>query len=115
MVIPPLLNKRSKNILVWNVRGLNDATRVRHLVSTERVSLLCLQETKMASINDYTLMQIVGAGFDYTYLPAARTRGGILVEWKSFIWSFTNISLHTYSRSGRVMKRKLPSLLNFTI
>lgn len=39
-----------KNILVWNVRGLNMRARrdvVREFVLKERVSLLCLLETKI--------------------------------------------------------------------
>lgn len=75
---------------------------MRHLVLAERASLVCLQETKMEVINDYTLMQIVGAGFDYNYLSAARTCDGILVAWKSSMWSFTNINMRTYSLSGRL-------------
>jgi hypothetical protein len=46
------------NILFWSVRGLNSRARrdvVAGLVVQERVSLLCLQETKLHVI-DATLM-----------------------------------------------------------
>lgn len=96
---------QSENILVWNVRGLNDAAHrdaVRHFVSVEHGSLVCLQETKMALIDDYLNAQIVGAGFDFTFLPAVGTRGGILVAWRASTWAFININRRTFSLSGRL-------------
>jgi hypothetical protein len=42
-------------LLCWNVRGLNGGARrdvVADYVSREKVSLLCLQETKLAAIDD---------------------------------------------------------------
>jgi hypothetical protein len=40
---------------------------------------VCLQETKLETISDYDVIQLVGTSFDYVYLPAVQTRGGILV------------------------------------
>jgi len=40
-----------ENLLVWNVRGLGARARrnvVYQVVSLEKVSLLCLQETKLS-------------------------------------------------------------------
>lgn len=96
---------QSENVLIWNVRGLNDAAHrdaVRHLVTAERISLVCLQETKLADANDFFASQLLGAGFDHAELQAAETRDDILVAWKSSVWSFSNISAHTYSLSGRL-------------
>lgn len=95
----------SENILVWNVRGLNSPARrdtVRELIAAERPSLICLQETKLFVINDFDVLCIAGAGFDYVFLPAANTRGGILVAWRSDTWAVTNVSMHTYSVSAKV-------------
>jgi exonuclease III len=39
----------ASNVLFWNVRGLNGAARqaaVRNLVSSSRIDIVCLQETK---------------------------------------------------------------------
>jgi exonuclease III len=68
------------NILIWNVRGLNARPRrdvVRELVAAERPSIVCLKETKLGVISPYDVMQIMGTGFEYFYLPAEQTRGGI--------------------------------------
>jgi exonuclease III len=44
----------SGNIVIWNVRGLNSRARcdvVRELVTSERPSIMCLQETKLDVIS----------------------------------------------------------------
>jgi exonuclease III len=70
------------NILVWNVRGLDSRSHrdmVRSLIASERSSLICLQETKMNVISNIDIMQFLSVGYDYVFLPAFHTRGGILV------------------------------------
>lgn len=92
-------------MLVWNVSGLNSGAHrdaVRELVAAEHPSFVCLQETKLAVILDFDVMQIVGSGYDFTFLPAAHTRGGILVAWRPSVWAVSHISLRTYSVSARV-------------
>jgi hypothetical protein len=59
---------------------------VRDLVRAEWISFVCLQETKLDVISAFDVMQIVGAGFDYFFLPAVHTRGGILVAWQPTVW-----------------------------
>jgi len=76
----------SENCLVWNVRGLNSRSRrnvVRELVSQENISLLSLQETKLADISVSLILEICGAGFDYFFKPATNTCGGILLAWRT--------------------------------
>jgi exonuclease III len=85
----------SERLLIWNVRGLNARSHqdmVRELVTAERLSLVCLQETKFHVIADFDIMQILNARFDYAYLPVDGTRGGILVAWLPSIWSISNVS-----------------------
>lgn len=68
--------------LVWNVRGLNARARrdvVRTFVDQERVSVICLQETKLDVIDDRMVCDLLGRSFGYHYLPAHNTCGGILV------------------------------------
>jgi exonuclease III len=53
----------SENILVWNVHGQNTGSHhdaVRDLVSVERHSLVCLQETKKSIILDFDIIQLLG-------------------------------------------------------
>lgn len=75
------------NILIWNVRGLNDLARrdvVRLLLSQHNVSVVCLQESKLAVVDVSVIMQICGSMFDgFEFVPAAGTRGGIIVAWRT--------------------------------
>jgi exonuclease III len=96
----------SDNILVWDVRGLNTRLHcdvVRSLVGTEHPSLIYLQETKLSVISDFDIMQILGAGYDYVFIPASHTRGGILVAWCSTSWTVSSVGSvpPTVTTSGR--------------
>lgn len=69
----------NENCLIWNVRGFNAWSRrnvVRMIVDQERVTLLCLQETKLDVIDDRVML---GLNFSYYYLVTMNTCGGILV------------------------------------
>jgi exonuclease III len=80
----------SENIVVWNVRGLNGRARrdvVASSVQQERSSLLCVQETKSAVIDDDLIHSMLGTGFLYDYIPAVGTCGSIMVAWRTSIWS----------------------------
>ena len=67
---------------MWNVQGLNAQARhnaVRETVDHEHVSLLYLQETKLNVSDDVIMLLMLGTAFDYCFLPAANTRGVILI------------------------------------
>lgn len=59
-------------ILNWNPRGLNDPAKrnaVREFVESVHVNLVCFQETKLAVIDRFLLMQCLGSSFDeFAYL-----------------------------------------------
>ena len=64
----------SQNVFVCNVRGLNMRARravVRELLMQERISALCLVETKLDVLSPSLLATDLGAGFDYVCLPSA--------------------------------------------
>jgi exonuclease III len=88
-------------ILVWNVRGLNARSHratVHDLVASEHASLICL-ETKLDIISNNVVMELLGQGFSYVYLPAVHTHGGILVAWRRDCWAMHSSSVHTFSVS----------------
>jgi exonuclease III len=89
-----------QNLLVWNVHSLNASGShkvVRELVVAKKPLLVCLQETKLHVLDDFLVMDIVGLGFDYAYLPAEQTSGGILVAWHSAVWSSLSLSTKRHS------------------
>lgn len=74
----------NENILVWNMRGLNSRARrdaVCDVVHDERVSLLCLEKTKMDVIPSRIILEMLGLDFDYSFLPAVGRFGGVLLAW----------------------------------
>jgi len=76
------------HILIWNVRGLNSAARqdlMRVLVDSAKIDVVCLQETKMTSINRQVVLSMLGSDFDNNFvsLPSVGASGGILIAWRS--------------------------------
>lgn len=69
--------------LCWNVRGLNSRARrdaVRTMTTDANANIVCLVETKLHSVNQWLIASMLGMQYsDFAYLPAAQTRGGIIV------------------------------------
>ena len=94
-----------ENCLVWNVRGLNSKAHrnvVRELVAQENISLLSLQETKLEVCPHGLILEMCGTGFNYFFLPATNTCGGILLAWRSNTWAVTNPIMRSHSLTAKV-------------
>jgi hypothetical protein len=52
----------------------------------------------------YVFMRL-NLSFDYYFLPARHTRGGILVTWHASVWVVTHVRSHTYSVSAQFKPR----------
>lgn len=93
----------ARNFLIWNARGLNDRARrdtVRKIVDACKPTLVCIQETKLAVINERDVISCLGRDFqNFVYLGAQGTRGGILVAWKQgdLVSDCHRIHLHSVS------------------
>jgi exonuclease III len=90
------------NILNWNVRGLNNLARrkvVRDLVSETRATIVTLQETKLEMVDARMVTETVGQRFvnNFVALPAAGTRGGILlaVDEDHYRVTRSEVGIHT--------------------
>lgn len=79
------LSMNLSNILCWNVRGLNSKARqdvVRTLVSSSRVDVVCIQETKIEELSRGIILAALGADLThFVDLPSVGASGGILVAW----------------------------------
>ena len=72
-------------ILSWNVRGVNDSDKtkvIKNLIRTNRVDLVCLQETKVQDMNIEMVRSLgVGRFLKWIALNAEGSAGGILLFW----------------------------------
>jgi exonuclease III len=73
------------DLLSWNVRGLNDVDRqatVNEIISASSCHIVCLQETKLDVVDQYTASFLGGFRLkSFAQRPAIGTRGGILLLW----------------------------------
>lgn len=72
-------------ILSWNVRGINDVNkrlRIRSLLRSWKVDIVCLQETKLCGVDRHIIRSLWGCSFvGWCYLPSSGASGGVLVMW----------------------------------
>ncbi|KAM0840272.1 hypothetical protein ACQ4PT_059782 [Festuca glaucescens] len=104
------LVKQVKKILGWNPRGLNDKVRrdaVRDLVKDTRATIVCLQETKLAVVDDaiigYTLGPCFTAG--YATLPSIGTRGGMIISCSDAHFTLSDIHATPSTLSATITSR----------
>src|SRR3954462_7595954 len=79
------------NVLCWNVRGLNSATRqraVREEIDESQCSIICSQETKCPSIDANFIRSWCPRRFDQlAYTPSMGASGGLITVWNSSIFA----------------------------
>lgn len=86
--------------LVWNARGLNSRARrtaVRDILVLERASVVCLQETKVASFSVRMISELMGLDFDYSFLPSVGVSGGVLIGWRRDCWRGAHTEIAAFS------------------
>jgi exonuclease III len=88
-------------LLNWNVRGLNDRARryvVHDLVVSYGCSILCIQESKLATIHDSDKADIAGQALSgCAQLPADGTCGGAMMFWNEDLYYVTNVRIARFS------------------
>ena len=74
-----------RNILTWNVRGLNSLDKrlmVRNLLRQWHVDIVCLQETKLELISRRIIRSLCGCSYvDWCYVASIGTFGDIILTW----------------------------------
>lgn len=74
-------NTRPFLVVSWNVRGLGDSDKcnlVRNVFTDAKPSVICIQETKLASIDLFKAKSFLPTNFAASFVlaPAEGTRGG---------------------------------------
>lgn len=87
------------------------------MASLANASILCVQETKLASISDSDAIAIAGPSRrNFFFLPALGTRGGIAIFWNASLVSLSDCVLRMFSVSATVtILRKGTSFLLSTV
>jgi hypothetical protein len=67
-----------------------------------RISILCLQETKVANLSVSMINDIMGSDFDYLCLPVHGAAGGVLIAWRSDLWDGTLPNIGRFSVTIRL-------------
>lgn len=78
------------------MRSLNSCVRrdaVRDVVRDKRVSILCLEETKMDVIPPRIILEMLGLNFEYYFLPVVGLSRGMLLAWRKAAWSIMDVHL----------------------
>ena len=72
-------------MLSWNVRGANNLNKrnvIRNFIRSQRVDLVCLQETKLQNLSSADARSLgVGRLADWRAVEAEGSAGGVLVFW----------------------------------
>ena len=81
------MNNRNRNILCWNIRGLNAINKhdaVRNKIEESGCAIVCLQETKIQNLDIPFIRKFSPRRFDkFDFVPSVGASGGILVFWNS--------------------------------
>ena len=96
-----------QSLFIWNVRGLNSQARrdvVRQFFVQERLSIVCLVETKIDVLRPLMVSDLMGTTFDYVCLPAAGASGGIIVAWRRDVWSSSGHDCRRFSVTVRLQQ-----------
>lgn len=90
----------SLSILNWNVRGLNCPNRratIHETIAATPCNLVCLQEMKLATIDQFTTSFLGGQRLkSFAMKPADGTKGGILLLWNEDHLKVDNIAIGTF-------------------
>ena len=102
VVSPTRLSMLGQQVFIWNVRGLNSRAHrdvVREFLQQQRVSVVCLVETKVDVLLSGMATDLMGTTFDYLCLPAVGASGGIIVGWCRSMWSVSSHATRRFSLS----------------
>jgi exonuclease III len=83
-------NRRSWNILNWNIMGVNSDDKcnaVRAKIEETACAIFCLQETKRQHFDHSSVRKLAPKRFSkYAFVPSEGTSGSILVGWNNSVF-----------------------------
>ena len=89
----------------WNVRGLNDVWKhlvVRNLLRKWNCDVVCLQETKLASMDRQLICSLWSCPYvDWVALDVNQTANGVLIMWDRRVLEKLEVLVGQFSVSIR--------------
>jgi hypothetical protein len=96
-------HNRQRNILCWNVRGMNaqsKLTTIKSKIKETNCDIICLQETKKENFDVNFIRTFCPSSFDYfEFITSFGALGGSIIIWKSIRFSGTVIAQNEYAMS----------------
>ncbi|WJZ96624.1 hypothetical protein VitviT2T_015290 [Vitis vinifera] len=87
--------------LSWNVRGMNDRNKrklIKALIRSQKVDLVCLQETKMTEMSLGVVRSLgVGRFLEWGALNARSVAGGVVVLWDNRVLELMGMEVGLFS------------------
>ncbi len=112
-----MLRNRLYCFLSWNIRGLCDPAKcaaAKSFIKNAKCSVLCLQETKLASTSRSKFYTFCGFHLhEFRTLDAIGTRGGLLTAWNPALFDCVHDWVGAFS-INTVLRRKVDGL-TFTV
>ncbi|XP_040987472.1 exodeoxyribonuclease-like [Juglans microcarpa x Juglans regia] len=91
-------------ILSWNVKGINDVNkrlRIRSLLCSWKIDIVCLQETKLSFIDRNIICSLWDYAFvGWSYLASLGASGGVLLMWDKWVVELVEYCIGNYFVAG---------------
>ena len=105
-------------ILSWNVRGVDDRNKmkvIKALIRSQRMDLVCLQETKIQDIS-WGIVHSLGVGrfLGWGAMSARGVAGGVVVSWDNRVLELVSMEVGLFSISCHFRNCKDGFLWTFT-
>lgn len=105
------MNDNNCIVFNWNIRGLNGAVRrqvMHNFISNHRATIVCLQETKLQTVNDQIISKTLGQQFvgAYAVLPAIGVSVGVIIACSVDYYLIQDIQVGEFSVSATVKCRE---------
>ncbi|KAG2577604.1 hypothetical protein PVAP13_6NG193309 [Panicum virgatum] len=92
---------RSRNILCWNVRGINSQEKwdsIRNKIDESSCAVVCLQETKREHFDMQYIRKFAPRCLDkYDFVPSSGSSGGLLMLWSSSTFDGLVLEKHQFA------------------
>ena len=100
------MHHRNWNILIWNVRGINDPAKwlaLANKIAESNCDIICLQETKRESFYSQYIKQFCPRRLKkFVFLPSVGASGGLFIRWNDNLFVGNTLFRNNFSISVKL-------------